>query len=390
MTAPFRHLTPIMAFTISLIGIMAFLQVHSVQSILPLLYQYYSATEIEIGLAAGGSILAMGLLSPFIGMLSDAYGRASFIRYSVLLISIPIYFSSFAPTIFIFTLLRFAVGLFVPAMTVCLIAYIAEEFKGQNLAKLMSLYVASSVFGGFAGRFLLGYFSEYFSWQIAMQILAGINLVCAIWVFFVLPKSRRFTPNSNFLHSFSILRSHLTNKSVISSCALGFCILFCLISCFSFINLRLSGAPYNLNTAHLANIFAVYLIGMLITPLTATALRRLGVVKTMIISLSFSSLGIFLTLIPYLWIIIFGLALMCSGIFVAQSATMSHIAINIKQGRSLATGLYYLSYYGGGFIGAWICGATYKYWQWNGVVITMFIVLFLAMTNILLFIKSDA
>ena len=69
---------------------------------------------------------------------------------------------------------------------------------------------------------------------------------------------------------------------------------------------------------------------------------------------------------------------------------MSHIAINIKQGRSLATGLYYLSYYGGGFIGAWISGAAYKHWQWNGVVMTMFFVLFFAMTNILLFIKSDA
>ena len=55
---------------------------------------------------------------------------------------------------------------------------------------------------------------------------------------------------------------------------------------------------------------------------------------------------------------------MSSGVFITQSATISYLTSHVSEGRSLASGLYYMGYYGGGFIGAWACALAYA--QANG------------------------
>ena len=55
---------------------------------------------------------------------------------------------------------------------------------------------------------------------------------------------------------------------------------------------------------------------------------------------------------------------MSAGVFITQSATISYIAVNVKKGRSLASGLYYMGYYTGGTLGAWLCGIAYERGQW--------------------------
>ena len=59
---------------------------------------------------------------------------------------------------------------------------------------------------------------------------------------------------------------------------------------------------------------------------------------------------------------------MSSGIFITQSATISFIAHKVETGRSLASGLYYMAYYSGGFLGAWLCGLAYARGHWHGAV----------------------
>ena len=150
--------------------------------------------------------------------------------------------------------------------------------------------------------------------------------------------------------------------------------LFSLVGCFTFINLHLAQPPYELSSSQLANIFAVYLIGMVITPLSTKLITRFGMTKTIIFAIICSMMGLSLTLLTPLWWIIVGLTIMSSGVFVTQSATISYIASHVTQGRSLASGLYYMSYYGGGSIGAWLCAMAYTTGQWQytvGSIITI-------------------
>lgn len=354
----------ILKLTIGLIGMFAFLQVYSIQAVLPVMMVDFAATEVQAGMIVGATVLAIAIMSPFLGMLSDAVGRKSFIVGALLFLAIPTALIAQSSSIEWLGLWRFMQGLSVPGITVVTIAYIGEEFEGRAVTELMSFYVSGSVFGGFMGRFLLGHLHELIGWRHGYYVMTAMTLLGAIWVGKMLPSSRHFVANPNFRSAIQTLGEHLTNRYVVTSCLLGACVLFSLVGCFTFINLHLTGEPYKLTTGALANIFAVYLLGVIITPLSTSLLRRFGSARTVRVAIVVSMVGVLLTLVTPLWGVVIGLAIMSSGVFITQSATISYIAVNVKKGRSLASGLYYMGYYTGGTLGAWLCGMAYARGQW--------------------------
>lgn len=374
-------------FTIAIIGVFAFLQVYSVQAILPILMNDLNATEVQAGLAVGATVMAIALMSPFTGMLSDYVGRKRIIVGSLLLLAIPTALISFSASIEMLTVWRFLQGLAVPGITVVLIAYIGEEYS-DNLASMMSVYVMGTVLGGFLGRFVAGHLHDLMGWRWAYGVMAILTVIGMLWVAKGLPNSKNFTKSKNFRTAFATLLSHTKNRHVISACLLGGCVLFSLVGCFTFINLHLADTPYELSASHLANIFAVYLIGMVITPLSSRLITRFGMTNTIIGAVLCSMMGIFLTATAPLWLIIFGLTIMSSGVFITQSATISYIASHVKEGRSLASGLYYMSYYGGGSIGAWLCGIAYAKGQWGHTIIAIGVVQVLALLIVIMLMKK--
>ncbi len=380
MNTPFAAPSWVLKLTIGLIGMFAFLQVYSIQAILPVLMIDFTATEVQAGMIVGATILAIAIMSPFLGMLSDAVGRKSFIVGALLFLAIPTALIAQSPNIGWMGMWRFMQGLSVPGITVVTIAYIGEEFEGRALTELMSFYVSGSVLGGFMGRFLLGHLHELIGWRAGYYVMAGMTLIGALWVGKMLPASRHFVANPNFRSAMQTLGEHLVNRYVVISCLLGACVLFSLVGCFTFINLHLADTPYELSTGALANIFAVYLIGVVITPLSTTLLRRFGSARTVRVAVIISMFGVLLTLVTPLWGIVLGLAIMSSGVFITQAATISYIAVNVKKGRSLASGLYYMGYYAGGTMGAWLCGIAYARGQWS---LTVWLLLFVQVLALL-------
>ena len=380
MNTPFAAPSWVLKLTIGLIGMFAFLQVYSIQAILPVLMMDFTATEVQAGMIVGATILAIAIMSPFLGMLSDAVGRKSFIVGALLFLAIPTALIAQSPNIGWMGMWRFMQGLSVPGITVVTIAYIGEEFEGRAVTELMSFYVSGSVLGGFMGRFLLGHLHELIGWRAGYYVMAGMTLIGALWVGKMLPASRHFVANPKFRSAMQTLGEHLVNRYVVTSYLLGACVLFSLVGCFTFINLHLADTPYELSTGALANIFAVYLIGVVITPLSTTLLRRFGSARTVRVAVIISMFGVLLTLVTPLWGIVLGLAIMSSGVFITQAATISYIAVNVKKGRSLASGLYYMGYYAGGTMGAWLCGIAYARGQWS---LTVWLLLFVQVLALL-------
>jgi predicted MFS family arabinose efflux permease len=357
--------------TIGIIGLFAFLQVYSIQAILPVIMQEFQATETQVGMTVGATVMAIALMSPFMGMLSDAIGRRVLIIAAIVLLGIPTALIGFADSLSMITLWRFIQGLAVPGITVVIIAYVGEEFGGKSVARLMSYYVSGTVLGGFLGRFILGHLQELIGWRQGFILMGAATLIGAAWVWWQLPRSRHFVANPNIASSLQMLKNHSQNRYVVTACLLGICVLFSLVGCFTFINLHLSAAPYHLSSAGLANIFTVYLLGVVITPIASQLISKFGAARMVRVAVVISMLGVLLTLAQPLWLIIIGLAVMSSGVFITQSATITYIAVNVKEGRSLASGLYYMCYYLGGTLGAWACGLAFTEGRWALTVWTL-------------------
>lgn len=376
-------------FTIAMIGFFAFLQVYSVQAILPVLMTDLKATEVQAGMAVGATVLAIALISPFMGMMSDAVGRKPFIVSSLLMLALPTALIGMASSIHEVIFWRFLQGVSVPGITVVLIAYISEEYSSK-LATMMSLYVSGTVLGGFSGRFFAGHLEHFIGWRYGYMVMAICTLIGAIWAYKSLPRSQNFIISENFRTAFVTLFLHTKNPHVICSGFLGACILFSLVGCFTFINLHLSQSPYLLTPANLANIFAIYLIGMVITPLSTRVVIRFGMTSTILLAILVSITGLLMTLFMPLGIVIMGLTLMSSGVFITQSATISYLTSHVSEGRSLASGLYYMGYYGGGFIGAWACALAYAQDKWLWTVGLILVVQLIALGVVTLFMRKHA
>jgi predicted MFS family arabinose efflux permease len=353
------------------IGFFAFLNVYSLQAVLPMVMVDFHASPVQAGLAVGATVLAIGLVSPFMGMLSDAWGRKNVLCTSLFFLTLPTALIPLTQSFSALIALRFVQGLSVPGIVVVLIAYISEEFRAEGVARMTATYVGGTVMGGFCGRFITGHAGELLGWRGAFFALAAMNFLGALLVFWFLPKSRNFVANHNFQAGFQTLGRHLVNKRLIAACAVGFCVLFSLVGAFTYVNLYLAGEPFRLSSAGLANVFAVYLVGVLVTPLAGRYIDRWGYMRSLQGALAISATGLLLTLLPSLVAVVIGLTVCSTGVFLCQSATISAIAKSVSEGRSLATGIYYLSYYAGGAAGSWIAGIAFEEHGWTGSVLTI-------------------
>lgn len=363
-----------------IIGFFAFLDVYAIQAILPMIQHDFETTTTQAGIVVGVTLLAMAMMSPFMGMISDRIGRKNVLCFALVALAIP---TALIPTplctnVYVLMVLRFCQGLAVPGIVVVTMAYIAEEFAPANIARITTAYVSGTVMGGFFGRFITGHVSDWIGWRGGFGVLAVINLVGVVLIFKKLPPSQHFKPNTNFHQGMVTLGRHLKNPKLLAACAVGFCVLYSLVAIFTYVNFLLAHEPFNLSSAGLANVFCVYLIGVLVTPMAGRLISKLGNQRVLILALAFAAVGISLTLITSMPVVIFGLIISSSSVFICQSSSIGFIAANVSEGRSLASGLYSLCYYAGGAVGTLVAGIAFEHWGWPGSVCTIVMVQIIA------------
>ena len=118
---------------------------------------------------------------------------------------------------------------------------------------------------------------------------------------------------------------------------MGFAALFCLVGTFTYANFYLAAPPYHLNSAQLGSIFFVYLFGLIVTPLSGRCLDHYGI-RADLGRLPFASpsAGLLLTLVHSLPVIIVGLALASSGVFIYQA--VGTVQTGVVAGKSALVG----------------------------------------------------
>jgi MFS transporter, YNFM family, putative membrane transport protein len=347
-----------------LAGMCTFLNVYDTQPLLPYLRQIFNASEIAVSLTVSATILAMALSAPFIGLLAESIGRKKVIVPSLYAITAPTLLAATSRNLHELIFWRFMQGVFVPGVIVVIMAYINEEFPRQQVGRAMSAYVAGTVLGGFLGRFISGVVAHNFAWREAFIAIGLVNLGGAIIVQRSLPRARNFVRASSLAYSLSEGMQHLRNPRLLAVFGMGFSALFCLVGTFTYANFYLANSPYRLNPAQLGSVFFVYLLGLIVTPLSGRWLDQYGIRVTSLIAVAFTSVGLALTLLHSLWIIIAGLALASSGVFIYQAVGTVQTGIVAGRARSSAAGLYVTLYYIGGSLGAIVTGWTWVAGGW--------------------------
>ena len=332
-------------------GACTFLNVYCTQPLLPFFQRLFHASEIEVSLTVGAVTLAVALMAPFIGMIAETIGRKKVIVPALFAMAVPTLLAATSQSLHALIFWRFAQGLFVPGVIAVMMAYINEEFPGR-VGAVMSAYVAGTVFGGFLGRLLTGVIAAHWNWHAAFVTLGILDLLGALAVRQWLPLAVNFVPAKHVFKSARDTWGHLRNPRLLAVCGMGFTVLFSLVGVFTYVNFHLARPPFNLTPSGLGSIFFVYLLGCVVTPLAGRFLDRHGFLRTTLMSFVMCIGGLLLTLAPSLALVVAGLAIFSSGIFVSQSAATVLMGQVAGRARSAAAGLYVTFYYAGGSAGA--------------------------------------
>jgi predicted MFS family arabinose efflux permease len=358
---------------VTLAGVGAFFNLYATQPLLPLFEQIFHASKSDVGRTVSAATLGVALSAPFCGALAERVGRRKVIVLSIFLLALPTILAATANGLSQLVFWRFLQGIVMPGIFGVTIAYIAEEWPRHRMPQVMSIYVSGTVLGGFLGRIFTGIAATHHlipfvepSWRNGFVAIGVFDLVFGVLLWRWLPRDSPLPEGAEEKTDFI---RHLRNPRLLATFAVGFNVLFTLVATFTYITFYLAAPPFGLSTAELSALFMVYLVGLIVTPIGGVWISRVGSRAALIVSVIAGVAGVLLTLIPHLPVILLGLVMCSSGVFVCQSASTSYIQREAQSGgRASAAGLYVMFYYIGGSVAGVLPGMLWRYGQWKACV----------------------
>lgn len=365
---------------IFLCGAFAFLDLYCTQPLLPLLAHAFRASETSVSLTISAPTLGVAVSAILLALFAERIDRKQAIVASMTALSVVTLLTATASNLRVLIAWRLLQGLLTPGIFIITIAYVTEEWPAALVPRVMSVYVAGTVFGGFLGRVAGGVLAEHFSWQVMFLVLGAAGAMGAVVTQRMLkpslPKPHLAAHTGSRLAPFWI---SLHNPRLVATFCIGFCMLLALVSLFSYITFYLADAPFHLSPEALGWLFSVYLLGLMATLAAGTMLARIGLRYGIVTAIALCFAGAVLTLVPSLIVVGLGLAAASSGVFVAQTCASSFLREAAPEGsRVSAAGIYVCSYYAGGTAGGILPGLLWRWGGWPGCVALICLFLLIA------------
>ncbi|MFL5271286.1 MAG: MFS transporter [Anaeromyxobacteraceae bacterium] len=368
ITLPGRRDTPAL-LALGLAGLCAFFNVYATQPLLPLLAQVFDISKAQAAWTVSAPPIAVALASPFAGAVAGRVGRRRMIVLSLVALACATGLAATAASLPQLVFWRFVQGLAVPGVYAVAVGYIGEVWQGRGVARAMSALITGNVVGGFLGRLVAGLAAGAWGWRSAFVALALLTLAgAALTARWLPPEPARTEPPANPLAALRALSARLDAR-LAATFVVGFNVLFTLVATFTYVTFHLSGAPFHLGPGTLSSIFAVYLVGALVTPFAGRWIDEVGSRRALVASLLLAVAGVLLTLVPSVAAVVVGLAACCTAAFVCQAASTSFLQVAApREVRPAAAGVYVSCYYVGGSVGGVLPAAAWRLGGWPACV----------------------
>ena len=289
----------------------AFTNIYLTQPILPFLQQQFNADLVRVALTVSGVIFGIALTNLPFGFWAERSSILPVVVTGGVMIALAGIVCATAQSLEMLIAARFVQGCFVPALTTCLAAYLAQHLPAESLKVVMGSYVSATVLGGLGSRLLGGWLFAPDQWRYAFVLAAGLVLAATLLAFWGLPR-----PSSNRpLPSTIRLRELLTRWDLfpIYGCAMGGMALFA--SIFNFLPYRLTQTPFALTTRQVTLLYLAYIVGIFMGPMAGKVSHRIGSGKTLMLGGAVTGLALIALWIPSVAMTVMGLILLCAGFF---------------------------------------------------------------------------
>jgi YNFM family putative membrane transporter len=257
---------------------------------------------------------------------------------------------------------RLGQGLLVPAVFTSLMTYLGRATSGRRTQRVMSVYIAATILGGFFCRFIPGLISTLTNWRYGMlAVFAGL-CACFLLLFRLKPAPLSVAEKPRLSQLPEVLRE----PGFASMYAIIFLAFFVFSSIMNFLPFRLEELSKGISEFGVGAMYSAHIISLAVS-LGAMRIKSMlgGEMRAVAASLAvyLVSCGIFLPAsVAATWVAVFT---MCGGMFLAHAVLPGYLNRLARGNTGLVNGIYISSYYLGGALGTYFPGFIYRSAGWN-------------------------
>ncbi len=335
------------------------------QPVLPIIQQEFGVSAATASLTVSVVILGIALANLPFGYLSDRYPVRRLIASGGIAVALAGLICAATHSFPVLVGFRFLQGLFIPALSTCVAAYLSRNLPLDRLNVAMGAYVSATVAGGLGGRLLGGWLHPPLHWRWAFVTSAVFVLVSAGAALRWLPAGEAPVVASGDATGFLTI---LGRRDLRRTFLVAFGAFFVFSSGFNYLPFYLAGPPFHLPVQVITFLYLVYIMGIVIGPLAGAISNRLGNGAAMMGGSLVFAAALVITLIKSVAVIACALLLICAGFFTIHASAAGSLNRRLTGGRGKANSLYVLFYYLGGAMGITLSGWAYSRVGWPGVV----------------------
>jgi YNFM family putative membrane transporter len=343
----------------------AFTTIYITQPVLPVIRQEFGVNATTASYTIAAVVLGIALATLPFGALVDRLPIKPIILVGGLVVAGCGMICAITPSLTMLIAARFVQGLFIPALTTCLVAYLARSLPAESLNVVMGSYVSATVAGGLGGRLLGGWIHPPLHWRYAFATASLLVLGAALAAIKWLPRSEHARPSQSGGPG---LLQLLAQKELLRVYVVAFGAFFVFSSIFNYLPFYLAGPPFHAPTEVITFMYLAYVIGIIVGPLAGKLSNRIGNGAAMALGTLVLALFIAATLVTTLASVVISLMGICAGFFAVHAAAAGALNRKLTASQGRANSLYVLFYYTGGAVGITLSGHAYGSFGWHGVV----------------------
>ncbi len=343
----------------------AFATVYITQPVLPVIRGEFGVTAATASLTVSAVILGIALANLPFGVLADRLPVKRIILVGGVAVAVCGFICGLTHNLGVLVGARFVQGLFIPALTTCLAAYLSGILPLERLNVVMGSYVSATVTGGLGGRLLGGWIHPPLHWRYAF-FTASLLLLCATYAaVHWLPPEREKRSGTEESGSFFAL---FWQPGLFRMYWVAFGAMFVYSSVFNYLPFYLSGPPFFKSTEFITLLYLTYITGIAMGPAAGTLSNRIGNGGTMVLGVVVFTVALLATLVKSIGLVVLALIGICAGFFAIHAAAAGALNRKLTGNRGRANSLYVLLYYLGGAAGITLSGYAYSLAGWPGVI----------------------